>query len=597
MIALDNLLAATKVDVLTTGARTSYEGFAHDSRAVTPGDCFVAVRGIHGDGHDYVLDAIERGAGAVILERTRLDGLEAASPGILEHIRRAGVSTLAVPDTREALRHYAAYILRTWHPVVIAVTGSTGKTTTKEAIADVLGTMAPTFRSWRNYNDALGLPLSLGQLEPEHQFAVTELGADHPGEIRELCAMTQPTIGVVTNVSPSHLEYFGDVGLLAEELAELPTTLAKDGLAVLNRDDRAVFAMGKRTSARTLYFGPASEGRGGEHNATAGYRVLPISPESLSLTLQPVSGSKDSGNPIGFPNLYGDHWVFAVLAALTVGEALGVPREQAFQALRTLTPLPGRMRRLEGVDGTIMLDDSHNATPASAEAGLSTLRTIGTALHAPRIAVLGDILRLGGSEQEAHQALGLLAANSADYLVTRGVRAEQIAREALNSGLTSARIAITHTADDAARAVRQCQAESAASYPDRPAVIYIKGSEEMRMEQVTARLLAHPEHAEQLLDRQTQAWRRVVVMRPDRPTWLEIDLSAIGDNTQRIKSLVGPDVQVLVSLKADAYGHGALPVARTVLHNGATWLGVATVSEGQPLRAAGIVAPILVFGY
>ena len=127
MIALENLLAATNAEVLTSGARTSYEGFAHDSRAVTPGDCFVAVRGMHGDGHDYVRDAVERGAGGDSVERTRLDALEAASPGILEHLREAGVWALAVPDTRAALRDYASYIVRAWHPTVIAVTGSTGK--------------------------------------------------------------------------------------------------------------------------------------------------------------------------------------------------------------------------------------------------------------------------------------------------------------------------------------------------------------------------------------------------------------------------------------------------------------------------------------
>src|SRR5262245_22513485 len=161
------------------------------------------------------------------------------------------------------------------------------------------------------------------------------------------------------------------------------------------------------------------------------------------------------------------------------------------------------------------------------------------------------------------------------------------------------RIAVTHTAEDAARAVHACAATAprVAASPGRAPVVYIKGSEELRMEQVTARLLAYPERAEVLLDRQTQAWRRVVVMRPDRPTWLEIDLSAIGRNTRLIKDLVGPQVRVLVSLKADAYGHGALRVARTVLHNGASWLGVATVSEAEPLRAAGIDAPILVFGY
>src|SRR6185312_11279627 len=123
------------------------------------------------------------------------------------------------------------------------------------------------------------------------------------------------------------------------------------------------------------------------------------------------------------------------------------------------------------------------------------------------------------------------------------------------------------------------------------------GSEEMRMERVTAALLTQPDRAEELLDRQTQAWRRIIIMRPERPTWLEIELDAIAGNTRRIKEIVGPETDVLVSLKADAYGHGAPRVARTTLLNGASWLGVATLSEAIPLRTVGITAPILVFGY
>src|SRR5262249_32798936 len=154
----------------------------------------------------------------------------------------------------------------------------------------------------------------------------------------------------------------------------------------------------------------------------------------------------DIGVSLTYPDLYGDHWAYMVLAALTVGEALGVPCEWALQALHSLTPLPGRMRRLEGIENAILLDDSHNAAPASAEAGLHTLNSLGMTLQAPRIAVLGDMLRLGSSEQDAHEALGRLAATTADYLVTRGVRAEQIAREAINSGMKSTRVAVTHTA-------------------------------------------------------------------------------------------------------------------------------------------------------
>src|SRR5262249_7571406 len=138
------------------------------------GECFVAVRGLHGDGHDYALDAVERGAGALLLERARIALVEAATPELLGHARRAGVAVLVVAGWGEGLRRYAAHILRRWGPTVIAVTGATGKTTTKEAIADVLATVTPTFRSWRNFNDLLGIPLSLGRLEPEHTYAVIE---------------------------------------------------------------------------------------------------------------------------------------------------------------------------------------------------------------------------------------------------------------------------------------------------------------------------------------------------------------------------------------------------------------------------------------
>ena len=202
----------------------------------------------------------------------------------------------------------------------------------------------------------------------------------------------------------------------------------------------------------------------------------------------------------------------------------------------------------------------------------------------------GDMLRLGEAEAEANREVGRLVARTADALVTRGARAEQIADAAIAAGLPAERVARTLTAEDAAAAVRTLAGAG-------PALVYLKGSEEARMEQVTALLMAHPDEAPALLDRQTEAWRRVVVTRPERPTWLEIDLTAIANNTRRMKEIVGPQTRLLVSLKADAYGHGALRVARVALRNGAEWLGVATVSEARPLREAGVTAPVLVFGY
>ncbi|HEU0026260.1 MAG TPA: alanine racemase [Ktedonobacterales bacterium] len=589
MIPLDLLLETTRGELLTLGPRPTFSGFAHDSRQVTPGDVFVATRGLHGDGHDYIEEAAEQGAAAALIARGRLAALEEMHPGALERLERAGVAVIAVEEPREALKAYAAGIIRAWNPLVVAVTGGVGKTTTKEAIADALETLGPTFRSWRNYNDLLGLPLSLGRLRSGDRFAVVELGADHPGEIAELCAIARPAVGVVTNVTPTQLQYFGSLDRLGEELARLPAAIPADGFVALPADDAAGAELARTSGAPVAWFGAwRADGR----ERAVRYALAPLvqTPEGLGrLSLRPVdTDGALAGEAVVFPHLVGAHWAGAVLAALTVAVRLGASEGEALERLCGLRPLPGRMRQVEGADGLTLLDDSHNASPASARAGLEALSAC--AGERRRVVALGDMLRLGEAEVEAHREVGWLAARMADALVTRGARAERIADAAVAAGLPAERVARTLTAEDAAAAVR-------ALAGDGPALIYLKGSEEARMEQVTALLMAHPDEAPALLDRQTEAWRRVVVTRPERPTWLEIDLTAIANNTRRMMELVGPQTRVLVSLKADAYGHGALRVARVALRNGAEWLGVATVTEARPLREAGVTAPVLVFGY
>jgi len=280
-----------------------------------------------------------------------------------------------------------------------------------------------------------------------------------------------------------------------------------------------------------------------------------------------------------------------MMAAYTAGWLCGLHTQEVAHALANLYPLPGRLNPLEGIEGAMLLEDTHNATPASVFAGLETLRALPAG---NRIAVLGDMLRLGPYEEEAHRRVGQKAAQCVNYLVTRGERAALIAESARKAGLAMEHIILTSTHEDAAQAVRNVIAEGAIN---RAPTVLIKGSEEMRMEHVSELLMAQPAQAREQLVRQTPGWKQIVVMRASRPTWVEIDLSAIANNTRQVQSLVGPMVRVLASLKADAYGHGALKVARTVLHNGASMLGVATVSEAMPLREAGIGAPILVFGY
>jgi Alr-MurF fusion protein len=593
MILLEELISATGGTALAPGARASCTAFAHDSRRLAPGDCFVAVRGARVDGHDYLRDVAGAGAGAVLIEARYRASLAADEwQALLGSLGEAGVVVIEVNDTRAAVKRYARAVLAAWRPLVVAVTGSTGKTTTKEAIADVLARVGPTFRSWRNYNDLLGLPLTLGGLEPHHRFAVLEMGCDHPGEIQELCEIAQPTIGVVTNVSATQLQYFGSVGGLAAELNQLPRALPPDGYAVLNAGDPSARAMGADTGARVRFFGPLAAGT--TSNAVDPRHPLRYRTEPTPASLPPALALADLAAPHAvtrFFHLHGDHWAAAVLAAATVGAALGVPAAEALTTLAELRPLPGRMNPLPGRGNMTVLDDSHNAAPASVAAGLDVLASCATERESSRVAVLGDMLRLGSEEEPAHRTVGRLVARAATHLVTLGTRAELIADEARRAGLAPEHIAVTRTAEDAAKA-----AMSFAGGTERSWVL-VKASEELRAERVTALLMADPERAAELLDRQTPERQRAVTMRPDRPTWLEVDLGAIGGNARLIKARVGDHVRVLVSLKADAYGHGALGVARTVLRNGADWLGVATVSEAAPVRAAGVSAPILIVGY
>ena len=593
MIYLDHLLSATNGILYYPGKRELFDAFSHDTRQLIPGEMFVAVRGEYGDGHDYLLDAVRRGATGLLVEARVISSL---SQDMQTPLEQAEVAAVVVEDTRIALQRYARAILQRWHPVVIAVTGSTGKTSTKEAVASVFASSFATFRSWQNYNDLLGLPLSLGRLEERHEYAVLELGCDHPGEISDLCHIANPQIGILTNISPTQLQYFGDMQGLAAELGNLFAYLPKEGTAVFNQDDALIAHLRSGLQATGVAFAPSLA------------RNVQVTWEGVSCELSPTGTTRGPALRLT-SHLLGAHHVSTMLAACTVGRLCGLRDEEVQQALAKLNPLPGRLNPLPGIHGTVLLDDTHNAAPAAVLAGLATLKALPAGR---RMAVLGDMLGLGYLEEEAHRMVGSEAAHCADYLITRGECAALIAEAALQAGLPRAQVIVTSTHEDAARVVRQIieisedagdvvagLAHARSPVPSaRPThAILVKGSQEMRMEKVTELLLAQPEQAQEQLVRQTPGWKQIVVMRPERPTWVEIDLSAIGNNTRRLKALVGPRVRLLATLKADAYGHGALKVARTVLHNGASMLGVATVSEAAPLRKTGISVPILVFGY
>ena len=566
MIRLDELLAATGGYTHGPIGPTTFESFGFDSRIILPGQLFLAVVTDRADGHNFIPDAVSKGATGVLSQRA-ID------------LSAYGATCIVVPDTRQAVQDWARAVVARQHLLVIGVTGSVGKTTAKEAIATVLVSRFAVFKNRANYNGIYGLPLALGELRGEQEVAVLEMAADHFGEIGKLVRIAPPTIGVVTTVEPAHLETFGSLDAIAREKGDLVAALPSHGTAILNADDARVSHMAGRSSARVMTFGGLVASPALGRPDIWASEIIP-SREGVRFLVDTPQGRCRVQSP-----LLGRHQIYAALAAIAAGLARGVALEAIAESLESMKRVPGRLNPLPGVRGSLILDDSYSSSPAAAEAAIETL----AALEGRRkVAILGDMVELGDYELAGHEAVGRAAASSVDLLVTRGSRAHRIAEAAREAGLAPDQVVATYTAEDAAQA-----ALNGLGPGD---VVLIKGSLATRMEQVVRLLMAEPGTATDRLVRQDAAWQSIATLFPDRPTWLEIDHGAIAHNVRRLVALA-EGRQLLISLKADAYGHGAVQVAQTALLNGATWLGVATLSEGVALRRAGIAAPILVLGY
>ncbi len=561
MILLDHLLAAAGGRLVGPAVARSFADFCFDSRLLNPGELFLAVKTATGDGHDYILEVVQAGAGGVLCERPPA---ELPRP----------VTVIQVSDTQQALLDWAGYILQRYGTEVVGITGSTGKTSTKEAIAVVLGRRYPVFRNYANYNGRYGLPIALGRLEPAHRIAVLEMACDAFDEIRLLAEITRPKVGVVTAVNPAHLSTFGTLENIAQEKGQLVRALPADGWAVLNADDPRVRAMAGWTKARVLTYGtdPQADVRiGGMESEWSGSRIVLC-----------VRGREYHGRL----KLLGRHSAYIAAAAVAVGLVYDIPPDEALETLAAMEPVEGRLRPLEGISGVRLLDDTYNASPASTLAALDTLASLPAER---RLAVLGYMNDLGDFEEEAHRQVGRRAAEVLDYLVIKDERARPIAVAAEEHGLAGSAIFVGNTDAEITAHLK--------SFLRAGDAVLVKGGVEARLENVVKELLARPEEAPAKLVRQNRAWQSIRLVRPGRPTWVEIDLNAVANNVQRIAEIVGPKVRIMAVLKADAYGHGAVRIARTALNHGVSYLGVACLGEAEVLREAGIQAPILILGY
>ncbi|HLZ47138.1 MAG TPA: UDP-N-acetylmuramoyl-tripeptide--D-alanyl-D-alanine ligase [Candidatus Limnocylindria bacterium] len=421
MFTLERLLAASGGRVVrgTPDSGLTFTGGAFDSRLIEGGECFFALRDQR-DGHDFVADAFRRGARAAVVERV------VPAPD--------GAVLVEVGSALRALRRTADSI-RDDQPIpAVAITGSVGKTTTKEATAAALGARYRVLRTLASHNNEIGVPLTFLRQEPGHEVAVIELGFYVPGEIADLSALVRQRIGIVTTIPdiPVHFARTPDVAAIVAGKGELIEALPPDGVAILNADDARVRGMAARTRARVLLYGESADA---EVRAT---NVRDLGLDGIRFTAEAGAARAEARLP-----LPGRHLVTSALAALAAAVSLDVPLDEAAIGLEMLERPAHRMSVRRAADVTV-IDDSYNSSPAAVHAALAVLRGV----RGRRVAVLGDMLELGTLSLGAHEAVGVDAARSADALVAVGELAAAIAAAAERNGLAE-----VHRAADAGEAL------------------------------------------------------------------------------------------------------------------------------------------------
>ncbi|MDD5252205.1 MAG: Mur ligase family protein [Patescibacteria group bacterium] len=420
----------------------------------------------------------------------------------------------------KCLADRARALLRRTRPEIVAITGSVGKSSTKEAVAAVLSMKYRVGWSRKNYNTEYGLPLALLRLDSPGRSAfgwlmtlkrarwrswfpskdypktwVLEMGADKPGDIAYLCDIAAPDIAVVTAVGEAHVEKFGSVEAVAEEKGTLVERLPEIGVAVLNRDDERVWAMRTRTKAKIMTFG--FDQYADVRAVEMAVHVSAENPSESGTRLKVSAGGATV--PMFVPGMIGRPAAYAALAAAAVGLAKGMNLVEVGEGLQRFVGSPGRLRCLGGIKRTVLIDDSYNASPRSVIAALETLKEAAPE-NAKRFAVLGDMLELGPLAVSGHEEVGRKAVECADTLVFVGSAMADAEKAAVAAGASSDRVFHFGTPEEAGRFVQERMHQGD--------VVLIKGSRGMKMELVTKELMADPVHAFSLLPGSHPEWEQ-----------------------------------------------------------------------------------------
>ncbi len=452
-------------------------GFSINTQTLQPGEIFIALKGTKQDGHLFVEEAIRRGAAGAMVAHSWFSSRQGLFKNHL---------MIVVDDPLIGLQSLAKWYRQSFECPLIGITGSNGKTTTKEMLAKILSRHGPVLKTEGNLNNHIGLPLSLLRLERGDKAAVLEMGISRPGDMQLLCDIAKPTVGIITNIGAAHLEFLRSIEGVAAEKRVLFERLSPNGIAIINNDDPHLSIWEGGGSRKWTYSIEGATPAGGDADITASDIEQHGSGIAFTLTLN--RHHKGGGGKMKvILQLVGEHQVYNALAASAAALALGYEFDEIRSALREVRPVPLRGEVIEWNGATILLD-AYNANPASMQAGLQTLAGVAPlAWHGNhkgnrhrKVAVLGDMLELGDAAKSAHRSIGKKAAHSGiDRLIAVGKWSEVMAHSAIEAGMGK----------EAVSAYKDIASIDLAREIQSGDIVLIKGSRGMRME----RLLASPE--------------------------------------------------------------------------------------------------------
>jgi len=459
-ISAGEVLSSLNGEMIQGSGAKRFKGFSTDSRSITEDCLFWALEGERFDGHDFVSQAIARGAGGAVVRKGFGPGVGA----------ERDVALIAVSDTLRALGDFASWWRHEHAGRVVGITGSAGKTTTKEMTAAALGLRGETLKNEGNFNNLIGLPVTLLRLEAKHRFAVLEMGMNHPGEIRRLTEIAAPEIGVITNVAQAHLEGVGTLEGVARAKTELVERMDSRAVAVLNGDDAVLMSAALPFKKQVVTFGKGPE------NDVRAENIRALDREKVAFDLRHGAGAFGvTLNVPGFQNVYN------ALAAAAVGLQLGLSSEELVEGLRRFKGIHGRFTVTELPAGVTLVDDTYNANPFSLRAALDSMKALA---EGERVLVgLGEMFELGDETVMAHLEAGAMVADlGARCFLALGEHAGEMIRGAVDRGFPEEQAVEVRDHEEMEARIRAEMKEGD--------FVFLKGSRRAGLDKVAERLKA-----------------------------------------------------------------------------------------------------------